>query len=1348
MYAAVDNEYKTQLREILNKYPTERIDTNIPSHPHDDTNCLSEYLLTYMCKLMVIGNSKILEIDDLTLPPEILQLDNVHDVFLNNCVENVSNKNSCGNNEFCFTFNVFKTIINMNKWCIIKTTTVGIMDSLLPICGVFAFRELINFLYDDTQELYYGIIYAVLIAFTGQLSYLCTARCWVYCERAGIATRNLLMSLLFRKSLMIPTYVMDNDETSIGSIVNIMTNDTERIYMMIKDGITVIPSCLNILICLLFMIYIIGIESLIGVFIMILLVPINIFIGKILTKRKDKALIFTDERVNFLSEMLNGIRIIKYYSWEIPLKRVINNIRKKEINAFKSVYKWRSLLSTFINYIPHITIAAIIIIQILLHKPINVVEIYLLISFINATRRSVEFIGNIDFIINGVIAIHRIQTFFNLDDHTITINEEEKTENDILIKISNASFQHSPDSNSNMLRNINLEIRKKELIAVIGSVGSGKTTLCKSLLGETHFVNNPLSSFNNQLNTAFVGQQYFLMNGTIRKNIIMDFEFDINIYNKVLDAAALIHDLQLLPGGDQTEIGENGINLSGGQKSRICISRLLYRNIYSESIDLLLFDDPLSALDNDVTKQVFNKGIINLCSNTARIVVLNSHLELLDYFDRIIVMEYNENENYCKIVENCDCTCPKGKQNLIDLKNKYQALLTQLIEKQDKNNGLSSFKQNNVLQKNVTEIDTAPAETLIKLEENINIEIIQKNKVKNNGSLKNIAKLTVDEDRVRGAVSSHLLLKYLDAASSGHGILLFIGMIMFYSLTQSVLVFFDLWISWLAATNDTSSPTQTKWYGNILVHYEINNYIWMYICCILICLILMVGFIRSLLLFSVCLSSSVTFEHDILTRVLNAPISVFDSTPIGRITNRFSRDLTIIDIEMPQTLDIISTRIAWFVSYIIVLCMIIPWYGLVLIPSFVILIKLRSLYISSTRELKRMDGITRSPIYSIFNECIFGLELIRSHQLEYFFIKKIEKQIILNTQCFFDFKMINRFFGVLLESIIMIQTFFISIFVIFLRDEIPPNIAALCISYAVSFGGAFQYFIRLTAQLETQLTAAERLDALSNTKQEANHYNAAFKSKHNDLITSTWPNNGEIHINNLRLKYRNDLPLVLKGINCEIAAGSKIGICGRTGAGKSSIIVSLFRIFEPESNSSIQIDNIEILKDMGLQDLRSKLAIIPQQPTLFSGTLRFNLDPFNKYCDDEIIQSLQNVYLWNFFKNKGIHYKITQNGSNLSLGQKQLICIARALLKKPKVLLCDEATSCVDFESDQLIQKSIRKNFSEDCTILTIAHRLETIIDSDKILVLENGKITQFDTPKNLLNDKNGSFYSLWHKLL
>ena len=383
---------------------------------------------------------------------------------------------------------------------------------------------------------------------------------------------------------------------------------------------------------------------------------------------------------------------------------------------------------------------------------------------------------------------------------------------------------------------------------------------------------------------------------------------------------------------------------------------------------------------------------------------------------------------------------------------------------------------------------------------------------------------------------------------------------------------------------------------------------------------------------------------------------------------------------------------------------------------------------------------------SIFNECLFGAQTIRAFGYEQYFITKLERQININARAVFDFNVTNRFFAIILEFIVSFQALFVSVAVVLLREQLPPSIAGLCITYSLAFAGNFQFMIRLTAQMETQLTAVERLHAFSQIEQEPEYENGYLADQ---KVREIWPTTGNIQFKNLKLKYRDDLPYVLNGITCDIPSGSRIGICGRTGAGKSSIMVCLFRLFEFDANEEgegIFIDGLPTSK-IGLFPLRSNICIIPQEPVLLSGTLRFNLDPFDRFSDEEIIESLKHVFLWDFIREKAetIHYQIAENGSNLSKGQRQLICISRALLQKPKILLLDEATSNIDYENDQLIQQSIRDNFDKDCTILTIAHRLDTIMDSDKIMVLDKGKLIQYDSPQRLLNDEAGMFYHLYN---
>eukprot|EP01084_Bolivina_argentea_P168708 292512_1 len=598
--------HKKQVRNLLYKYTTPPRDPDIESHVHDHTNWFTEYSISYMCGLMLKGYRKTLELEDLTLPPKIHQLPYLYDLFLNNYIPLKRDVNNINNNEFYFTFDVGRTILSINKWCIIKVLITAICDCFMQIAYVFIFRELINFLYSNTIDIWWGIFWAILIAVTQEISYVFTARGWTHSERYAISSRNLFMALVFRKALLIPNYILQDNNISVGEIVNIMSNDTERIYFMIRNGIHIPGAIINILICISFMIWIVGIESLVGLLIMIALVPTNIFVGKMLAKMKRAALTFTDKRVKFLSEMLNGVKIIKFYAWEEPLDSVIHNIRKQELKGFQGVYKWRALLLSVVSNSAYATIVAILAMKIVLGKPVNVTEVYLVIVFVSAIRRSLMRLGFINYAISGIVSINRMQKYFDNKDHEEWIHEnihkkheEEESKYDIedkiLIEIENGDFQHKPNGigtgcSMNMLKNVNLNIYKNELIGIIGSVGSGKTTLMKSILGETQFNKNKLNcnfKVSKQINTAWVGQSNFIMNGTIRDNIIMDLDFELNDYNKVIVASALIDDLKLLIAGDATEIGEKGINLSGGQRARVCIARSFYKCI-NNNIDLLL----------------------------------------------------------------------------------------------------------------------------------------------------------------------------------------------------------------------------------------------------------------------------------------------------------------------------------------------------------------------------------------------------------------------------------------------------------------------------------------------------------------------------------------------------------------------------------------------------------------------------------------------------------------------------------------------------------------------------------------------------------------------------------------
>jgi len=1434
---AEDQVQRQLIREILSTNPAPKRDPDLREHPHDHTNLFSEYTYCYQFPVMLKGSKQVIELSDLSAPPRILQVDFVYQHFLKTLV--VKHAPNC-----TFTFDVLWTLIYFNKGMIAIIVLSNVCAELCEIGGVIAFRELLNFLYTD-DPLYYGLLCAGGIALSKFGAYIFTARGWVTGDRAGIGARNLLMGLILRKALLIPQYDLarhgasrtkeggggsqpvgdesrsennDHDQQpqreslSTGQIVNTMSNDTERINNLFKMGVVAVGCGMNIFICLSFMIWLIGVEALGGFAIGILLIPFNIYFGKLIGRLKLKALVFSDERVKFLTELLNGIRVVKMYCWEQPLQHTIAEWRRQEIGGFRWVYNVRAVLTTGLAYCDYVIIVAIMGLKVAMGHPINVVEIYLVISLTNTIRSALNKVGYIGQLIDGLVAILRIQAFFDIEDHYLSRREqkkgqsagrmdafaplkaqnghngyhqldgletknknafaaekaEQKSDDDVLIEIRNARFEHEPGLALNRLHVGQLEIRRNELIAVIGSVGSGKSMLIQSLLLETFHDadSNAVFKFHeNAMKFAWVNQSFFIMNGTIRENILMNNAFDAEDYNAVLEASSLGYDLKLFAAGDETEIGEKGINLSGGQRARVCIARALYEHRHNDDVDMLLFDDSLSAVDNDVAQQIFRGAILEMAANTTRVVIMNSHLHFLEHFDRIIVMEYVDEESHCRVVEN---TTDLGM-----LRGKYAGLLQESVQREEARK-LQDAEQMEVNARR-KRTDSVPDAAEQVMADRIREEIVRKTSVyeetDGEGSLltslvdidemqkhkqgalsksefAEMAKLISEEDRVRGKLEGSSLMEYLNASTSliDNGFVVFLLLTVFYMLTQCISVAFDISLSWWGSAGDPDTESSDSNWSPWFDAESVSDSRWLISSAIFVVAILVVGLFRAVMLFNLSLSASQSFEQDILHQVLHATIAYFDATPIGRITNRFSRDLAIIDSEMPVTMEMIALRLSIFVSYIITLSVFIPYYMLIVLPSFLLLVKLRAFYIKSVREIKRIDGITRSPLYNIFNECLFGAQTIRAFGYEQYFITKLEKQINMNTRALFDFNVIARFFAIVLEFIVSFQALFIAVAVVLLREQLPPNIAGLCITYSLSFAGAFQYVIRLTAELETQLTAVERLHAFSRIEQEPEYENGYLREQHVDGV---WPTSGRVEFRNLKLKYRDNLPYVLRGVSCEIPSGSKIGICGRTGAGKSSIMVCLFRLFEFDADGGAEgifIDGLNTSK-IGLFALRSNICIIPQEPVLLSGSLRFNLDPFDRYHDDEIVDALKQVFLWDFIREKAdtIHYQIAENGSNLSKGQRQLICISRALLQKPRILLLDEATSNIDYANDQLIQQSIRNNFDQDCTILTIAHRLDTIMDSDKIMVLDKGKLIQFDSPKNLLSDEQGAFYSLYN---
>eukprot|EP00096_Caligus_rogercresseyi_P015861 TRINITY_DN8345_c0_g1_i1.p1 TRINITY_DN8345_c0_g1~~TRINITY_DN8345_c0_g1_i1.p1 ORF type:complete len:558 (-),score=66.42 TRINITY_DN8345_c0_g1_i1:296-1813(-) len=484
------------------------------------------------------------------------------------------------------------------------------------------------------------------------------------------------------------------------------------------------------------------------------------------------------------------------------------------------------------------------------------------------------------------------------------------------------------------------------------------------------------------------------------------------------------------------------------------------------------------------------------------------------------------------------------------------------------------------------------------------------------------------------------------------------------------------------------------------------------------------------------LNASMKIHGKLLSNVLRAPLSFFDTNPMGRILNRFSKDIDVADTTLPFNVRMIVTQTLSVLGTLVIISIALPWFVAVIVPIVVIYILLQKFYISCARQVKRIESISRSPIYSHFGETLTGMSTIRAFGRVDHFIDENEVKIDHNAKCYFPTFISSRWLAVRLETFGNLLVLFAALFSVTSKGSIDPGMVGLSLSYSLSITSILNMLVRVSTDVETNMVSVERINEYESIPQEAPY----------DLPDSDpspqWPQHGVIKFDNYKTRYRKGLDLVLKGISCTIQKGEKVGIVGRTGAGKSSLTLALFRIIEP-SEGSIYIDG-ENIRFLGLGKLRSRLTIIPQDPVLFSGSLRMNLDPFQTHSDREIWTALEQAHLKTFVSNlaDGLHFTVLEGGSNLSVGQRQLICLGRALLRKTQILILDEATAAIDLETDDLIQSTIRREFQE-CTVVTIAHRINTIMDSNRIMVLDSGTIAEFDSPQKLLENPDSLFYAL-----
>lgn len=880
------------------------------------------------------------------------------------------------------------------------------------------------------------------------------------------------------------------------------------------------------------------------------------------------------------------------------------------------------------------------------------------------------------------ISLERIRQFLllpELESSTLDTTDEwdntpvdiekqtDKASASIGVSITTGSFRHhGQDTPEDCLTDIDFRASAGELVAVVGEVGSGKSTLLRSILGETV----PTSDCGELIvngDVAYCSQTPWIRNMTLRDNILAGARYNELYYADTLTSCALLPDLAILPAGEYTEIGERGTNLSGGQKARVALARAVY-----SGRDIVLLDDPLSAVDAHVGNQLFHDCICGVLKHTTRVLVTHQ-LQFLPFTDRIYIMKAGK-------VEHCGT---------------YEELLA----------------------KGVTFATLAQDASAAELEEpNLRssterqMEAVDMLAEANTGD----GKLIDEEEHQTGSVSFRTWASYLLSMGG-------VPFLAVFAVVSITLVTLEVSTSMVLAGWSTATDANLDTFFIIYVTLALSY-------------AFMTGF-RNIMWFLGAYQAAKKLHAGMLTAILRAPIQFFSSTPKGRILNRFSKDQTVVDQYLPDAVSDVIICFLDIVAKIVVLSIAAPVLIIIFIPIGVVYYLLQRAYRPTKRELARLDSITSSPIYEHCSETVDGVETIRAFKAAPAMMSENMHRMRKSMMAMYSLAMVERWMGSrtsLTSSVISLAICCSSVAMVALGYRSP--LTYLAISYSLDICGVLTWIVMMFAQAEAYMNHVERMLYYSATPPEA-----AVEVKETEPPAS-WPHSGQISVKNLSVRYVAGHELVLDNLSFDVEAGHRVGIVGRTGAGKSTLLMSLFRLLEP-SEGQILIDGVDIHK-LGLGALRNKISVIPQEPVLLSGSMRFNLDPTNTADDRALWQALEHAHIAEFVKSlPGGLDSVVDGVQNFSNGQKQLLCLARALLHHTRILVMDEATASVDPDTDLLIQETIRTEFAGR-TILTIAHRLSTIIDYDRILVLDQGRLVEYGTPAALLQEK-GAFYSL-----
>uniref|UniRef100_A0A672ZE54 ATP-binding cassette, sub-family C (CFTR/MRP), member 10 n=1 Tax=Sphaeramia orbicularis TaxID=375764 RepID=A0A672ZE54_9TELE len=1070
--------------------------------------------------------------------------------------------------------------------------------NLLSFAGPLLLSSLVNFMEEEGAPVSWGAWCAFGLFATTLLTAVLRN---IFIFQVSLSARAALISAIYSKALRVSGCSLSS--CALGEVVNLMSTDTDRVVNFFNSfhELWSMPFRFSVTLYLLYLQ--VGVAFLGGLGVALLLVPFNKFLASRILSNNKLMLLHKDSRVKLMTEILFGIRVIKFYNWESHFTQKVAHSRKQELSHLKAikyldalcVYTWAALpvvisILTFVTYV-------------LLGHQLTAAKVFTTLALVGML---IIPLNSFPWVLNGIleakVSLERIQRFFKLSNQDLQA---------YYALGSNARTHFTVTEN--MKFNLDLGFEQGSLVVVVGKVGCGKSSLLAALTGELNRQGGLVFVADREAGFGLASQEPWIQHASVRDNILFGKDYDPTFYQAVIEACALLDDLNVLPNGDKTEVGENGVTLSGGQKARLALARAVYMDK-----DIYLLDDPLAAVDTDVAEHLMQKCIMELLKEKTRILCTH-RIEFVNKADMVVLME---NGTIIRTGRNTH----------------------------------TGFEF----------IFSVPKSMLYK-----------------------------DRKLVIQCCISCIFYVFMQCMC-----------ILFLSATKNLS---DWWLShWVSelknngssVTNGSSSDVRfyLMVYGSIAVANTIFTAL------------------RAFLFAYGTICAATIIHNRLLDRVFKATVSFFDTTPLGRILNRFSSDLYSVDDSLPFILNILLANIFGLLGMLVVISYGLPWVLVPLLPLAVLYYRIQQFYRHTSRELKRLYSLTLSPVYSHFSETLTGLGTIRASSNSTRFKEESARRLEQNQRCLFLSNAASQWLNIRLQLIGVAVVTGLGVIAVIQHqfNSVDPGLVGLSLSYALSITMLLSGLIFTFTQTEMQLVSVERTEEYStDLPTEPQHHNAQ--------LSSVWPEQGWLEFRDVVLAYRASLPNALDGVSLVVRPGEKVGIVGRTGSGKSTLFLALFRMVEL-NQGQILLDGLDI-STVGLAQLRSRLAIIPQDPFLFSGTIRENLDPCGRHQDQELLEVLDQCHLSSVVNRMGgLDAEVGERGKTFSMGQRQLLCLARALLTQAKILCIDEATASVDQKTDQLLQQTIRETF-QDKTVLTIAHRINTIMDCDRVLVMHAGKV-------------------------